>query len=224
MSIEKLNLLGIFNQDQFSKGDLKFWWSKQSNQIKLSDISKQVKNESLIEINNIYDELKEYDLQTLKNYFPKIKNKKSQNKIIKENKLSESNEINSPIPKQMRKVENESDVREFHNYDNMAKEIEKTIRIRNKNGWQLKSTDAVRCGETMAIYFLYWERDGVQLIENASDLKYFSDWENMAKEIEKTIRIRNKNGWQLLSTNACGEQGFFSGSGTLYFLYWRRSR
>ena len=48
MSIEKLNLLGIFNQDQFSKGDLKFWWSKQSNQIKLSDISKQVKNENLI--------------------------------------------------------------------------------------------------------------------------------------------------------------------------------
>ena len=74
MSIEKLNLLGIFNRNQLSNGDLRFWWCKKSNQIILSDISKQLKKERLIVIKNIYDELKEYDLQTLKNYFPKIKN------------------------------------------------------------------------------------------------------------------------------------------------------
>ena len=84
MSIEKLNLLGIFNRNQFSKGDLRFWRSKKSNQILLSDISKQLKNERLIEINNIYNELKEYDLQTLENYFPK------KNRLLKQNKKRET--------------------------------------------------------------------------------------------------------------------------------------
>ena len=77
MTIEKLNLLGIFNRNQFLKGNLKFWWRKKSDQIKLSNLSKKLQNERLIEINNAYEELKKYDLQTLKNYFPKRNNKRS---------------------------------------------------------------------------------------------------------------------------------------------------
>ena len=118
----------------------------------------------------------------------------------------------------MKKVENASDVREFFYFSNMAEQIEETIRIRNQNGWYLLSTNAVSCGETMVRYFLYWERNGVKLVKNASDVEEFCSWEDMAEQIEETIRIRNQNDWHLISTDAC-ESGE---ADTLYFLYWER--
>ena len=80
MSIEKLNLLGIFDKEQLKEQNLEYWWQRKINQIKFSEISKELKNERLILVNNLYDELKESDLKTLKNYFPKVKKKKNKAK------------------------------------------------------------------------------------------------------------------------------------------------
>ena len=62
----------------------------------------------------------------------------------------------------MRKFEYASDVKDFLNMDNMAKEIQKTVESRGRDGWRLIQTDAVIDSNNTKTYWLYWEREIIE--------------------------------------------------------------
>ena len=46
--------------------------------------------------------------------------------------------------------------------DNMAKEIQKTVESRGRDGWRLIQTDAVIDSNNTKTYWLYWEREIIE--------------------------------------------------------------
>ena len=69
---KKLNKLGIFFSEQLETNSLSFWWQKKYKEIQ-NNLELENPKESLIEINNLLDELEKFDLDLLKKV---LKNKK----------------------------------------------------------------------------------------------------------------------------------------------------
>ena len=71
---EKINLnkLGIFYSEQLEVNSLSFWWQKKYKEIQNNDKITN-KQEWLIEINNLRDELEKYDKHSLKKFLPQKK-------------------------------------------------------------------------------------------------------------------------------------------------------
>ena len=64
---KKLNKLGIFSSEQLEFNSLNFWWQKKYKEIQ-NNIELENPEESLIEINNLRDELEKFDMELLKSF------------------------------------------------------------------------------------------------------------------------------------------------------------
>ena len=78
-TLQKLNILGIYDPPQLEEEDLNMWWQKKYKEIKDSQLKEETIKEKLIEINEIYEELSKVDEKLL----VEIINKKSkeENKV-----------------------------------------------------------------------------------------------------------------------------------------------
>ena len=64
-TLQKLNLLGIYDPHQLDEEDLYMWWQKKYKEIKDSQLKKETIREKLMEINEIYEDLSKVDEKVL---------------------------------------------------------------------------------------------------------------------------------------------------------------
>ena len=79
-TLQKLNILGIYDPPQLEEEDLNMWWQKKYKEIKESQLKEETIKEKLIEINEIYEELSKEDKDLLVEII--IKQSKEENKVI----------------------------------------------------------------------------------------------------------------------------------------------
>ncbi len=82
---KKLNKLGIFSSEQLEFNSLNFWWQKKYKEIQ-NNIELENPEESLIEVNNLRDELEKFDMELLKSFLKnndKFTNKKNSSEFQK---------------------------------------------------------------------------------------------------------------------------------------------
>ena len=79
-TLQKLNLLGIYDPRQLKEEDLDIWWQKKYKEIKESQLKDKNIKEKLIEINEIYEELSKEDKDLLVEII--IKHSKEENKYF----------------------------------------------------------------------------------------------------------------------------------------------
>ena len=79
-TLQKLNILGIYDPHQLEEEDLNMWWQKKYKEIKDSQIKDNNIKEKLIEINEIYEELSKEDKDLLVEII--IKHSKEENKYF----------------------------------------------------------------------------------------------------------------------------------------------
>ena len=65
-TLQKLNILGIYDPPQLEEEDLNMWWQKKYKEIKDSQLKEETIKEKLIEINEIYEEVNKFDKEELK--------------------------------------------------------------------------------------------------------------------------------------------------------------
>ena len=115
---EKINLnkLGIFYSEQLEVNSLSFWWQKKYKEIQNNDKITH-KQEWLIEINNLRDELEKYDKHSLKKFLPQKKSNQYSNYFS--NNRQERNE-----------GKNTENIKKFSDYYKFQEEIYKNT-LRN---------------------------------------------------------------------------------------------
>ena len=64
-TLQKLNILGIYDPHQLEGEDLNMWWQKKYKEIKDSQLKKEIIKDKLMEINEIYEELSKVDEELL---------------------------------------------------------------------------------------------------------------------------------------------------------------
>ena len=64
-TLQKLNILGIYDPHQLEGEDLNIWWQKKYKEIKDSQLKEEIIKDKLMEINEIYEELSKVDEELL---------------------------------------------------------------------------------------------------------------------------------------------------------------
>ena len=64
-TLQKLNILGIYDPHQLEGEDLNIWWQKKYKEIKDSQLKEEIIKDKLMEINEIYEELSKLDEELL---------------------------------------------------------------------------------------------------------------------------------------------------------------
>ena len=78
-TLQKLNLLGIYDPHQLEEEDLHMWWQKKCKEIKDSQLKEETIREKLMEINEIYEDLSKVDEKLL---FEKINKMSEEENIV----------------------------------------------------------------------------------------------------------------------------------------------
>ena len=64
-TLQKLNILGIYDPHQLEEEELNIWWQKKYKEIKDSQLKEEIIKDKLMEINEIYEELSKLDEELL---------------------------------------------------------------------------------------------------------------------------------------------------------------
>ena len=168
--IEKLELLGIYEEDQLAEESIHYWWQLQYKEYKNNE-------EFLILINSIRDELEDYEIKDLIAVLNNASSHNDTNSKIQDTLSNESNQIEKKL---LNIFKNAEEAEKLNNYEDAMSFYEDAINLRPTS--IMYHFDRARCKLKLEDY------EGA--INDCTFEIELNDYKNGSKIISKAFAVR----------------------------------